>query len=99
MIPYQSGKGNVTNLAKKIRKVLEERETSWNADQKNLLSKIITENCDGVVFEIYLDHKFQLTQEGLNCESLAYEVVPLCNISSQDVSKFTYLTLDKYISD
>ena len=22
-----------------------------------------------------------------------------CNISSQDVSKFTYLTLDKYISD
>ena len=53
MIPYQSGKGNVTNLAKKIRKVLEERETSWNADQKNLLSKIITENCDGVVLKIY----------------------------------------------
>ena len=28
MTPYQSGKGNVTNLAKKIRKVLEEREGS-----------------------------------------------------------------------
>ena len=25
--------------------------------------------------QIYLDHKFQWPQEGLNCESLAYEVV------------------------
>ena len=33
-------------------------------------------NCDGVVLEIYLDHKFQWPQEGLNYESLAYEVVP-----------------------
>ena len=32
-------------------------------------------NCDGVVLEIYLDHKFQWPQEGLNCESLACEVV------------------------
>ena len=32
-------------------------------------------NCDGVVLEIYLDHKFQWLQEGLNFESLAYEVV------------------------
>ena len=32
-------------------------------------------NCDGFVLEIYLDHKFQWPQEGLNCESLAYEVV------------------------
>ena len=34
-------------------------------------------NCDGVVLEIYFDHKFQWTQEDLNCESLAhaYEVV------------------------
>ena len=32
-------------------------------------------NCDGVVFKIYLDHKFQCPQEGLNCKSLAYEVV------------------------
>ena len=32
-------------------------------------------NCDGVVLEIYLDHKFQWPQEGLNCEFLAYEVV------------------------
>ena len=31
--------------------------------------------CDGVVLEIYLDHKFQWPQEGLNCESLAYQVV------------------------
>ena len=31
--------------------------------------------CDGIVLEIYLDHKLQLPQEGLNCESLAYEVV------------------------
>ena len=27
-----------------------------------------------------------------------YILYPPCNISSQDVSKFTYLTLDKYIS-
>ena len=32
-------------------------------------------NCDGVVLEIYLDHNFQWPQEGLNCKSLAYEVV------------------------
>ena len=30
-------------------------------------------HCDGVVLEIYLDHKFQWPQEGLNCEFLAYE--------------------------
>ena len=27
--------------------------------------------CDGIVLEIYLDHKFQWPQEGLNCESFA----------------------------
>ena len=32
-------------------------------------------NCDGVMLEICLDHKFQWAQEGLNCESLEYEVV------------------------
>ena len=32
-------------------------------------------NCDGAVPEIYLDHKFQWPQEGLNSKSLAYEVV------------------------
>ena len=32
-------------------------------------------NCDGVVLEIDLDHKFQWPQENLNCESRAYEVV------------------------
>ena len=34
MTLYQSGKGKVTQLAEKIRKVLEERENSWNVDQK-----------------------------------------------------------------
>ena len=33
-------------------------------------------NFDDVVVEIYLDHKFQWPQEGLNCESLAYDVLP-----------------------
>ena len=32
-------------------------------------------NYDGAVLEIYLDHKFQWPHEGLNCESLGYEVV------------------------
>ena len=32
-------------------------------------------NCDGVMLEIYYDHKFHWPQEGLNYESLAYEVV------------------------
>ena len=35
----------------------------------------ITLNYDGVVLEICLDHKSQCTQEGLNCESLAYKVL------------------------
>ena len=43
MILYQSGKKDVTILAKKIRKVLEECEISCNTDQKNLLSKRIKE--------------------------------------------------------
>ena len=38
---YQSRKGNVPNLAKKNRKALEECESNWNADQKNLLLKRI----------------------------------------------------------
>ena len=32
-------------------------------------------DCDGVVLEIYLDHKFQWQQEGLNCETIACEIV------------------------
>ena len=31
--------------------------------------------CDGVMLEIYLDHKFQWPRESLNYESLACEVV------------------------
>ena len=42
----------------------------WNISTLSQVS-----NCDGVVLEIYLDHKFQWTQEDLNCESLAYKVV------------------------
>ena len=30
---------------------------------------------DGAVLEIYLDHKVKWPREGLNCKSLAYEVV------------------------
>ena len=30
---------------------------------------------NGIVLEIYLDHKCQWPQEGLNCKSLAYTVV------------------------
>ena len=39
-----------------------------------MLAKYV-DDCDGVVLVIYLDHKFQWPQEGLDCESLAYEVV------------------------
>ena len=31
-------------------------------------------NCDGAVLEIYLDHKSQQLQEGLDCKSLVQEV-------------------------
>ena len=36
---------------------------------------LYTIKCNGAVFEIYMDQKFQRLQEGLNCESLAYEAV------------------------
>ena len=36
-------------------------------------SKLYLSN--GVVFETYLDSRFQRPQEGLNCESLAYKVI------------------------
>ena len=39
----------------------------------SILSQV--SDCDGVVLEIYLDNKFQWPKEGLNCKSLAYEVV------------------------
>ena len=42
----------------------------WDASSLSQVS-----NCDGVVQKVYLDHKFQWRQEGLNCESLAYKVV------------------------
>ena len=45
-------------------------EICWDTSTSSQVS-----NCDGVVLETYLDHKFQQLQEGLNCESLAYEVV------------------------
>ena len=32
-------------------------------------------NCDGAVFDIYLDQKFQLPHRCYNCESLAFKVV------------------------
>ena len=38
--------------------------------------KDTTYNCGGAVLEIYLSHKFQWPLGSLNCESLAYEVVP-----------------------
>ena len=34
-----------------------------------------TRNCDGVMLESNLNHKFQWPQKGLNCEFLVYEVV------------------------
>ena len=42
----------------------------WDTSISNQVS-----NCDGIDLEIYLDHKFPWAQEGLNCESLGYEVV------------------------
>ena len=33
-------------------------------------------NCNGVAHEIYLHHKLQWPQDGLNWESLAYEIRP-----------------------
>ena len=33
------------------------------------------------MLKIYLDHKFQWLQEGLNCEYLAYDVVNLIQIN------------------
>ena len=41
---------------------------NWAPNQKKFLE------CDGAVLKIYLDKKFQWSQEGLNCKSLAYEV-------------------------
>ena len=39
------------------------------------LCKLHNNYCNSVVLKIYLDHKFQWPQEGLNYKSLAYEVV------------------------
>ena len=41
----------------------------------NILTSSQVSNSSGVVLEIYLDHKYQWPQEGLNCESVAYEEV------------------------
>ena len=37
--------------------------------------KLKVSYCDGVLSQIYLDHKFQWPHEGLNSASLVYEVV------------------------
>ena len=45
--------------------------------KKNISNYVYSYNtihCNGVVLEIYLDHKFQWPQEGLNYEYFAYEV-------------------------
>ena len=54
-----------------LRRTLEKKEgLSWDISTSSQVS-----NCDGVLLENYFDHKFQWPQEGLNCESLAYELV------------------------
>ena len=45
-------------------------QKTMNQDIKSGILKF-----DGVVLEIYLDHRFQWPQECLKCESLTYEVV------------------------
>ena len=50
-------------------------------------------DCDGVVLETYLDHKFQWPQEGLNCESLAYECKILMKLYSISLFNSTMLTV------
>ena len=46
MTLYQSGKGAISNIAIKIRKVLEDREEKWNDSQKKLLSIRIKEKLE-----------------------------------------------------
>ena len=41
----------------------------------NTSTSIQVSNYDGVVLEIYLDHKFQWPQEGWTANHLTYEVV------------------------
>ena len=54
-----------------LQRTLEKKEgLSWDTSISSQVS-----NCDGVLLENYFYHKFQWSQEGLNCESLAYEVV------------------------
>ena len=45
-------------------------EVYWDTSTSSQVS-----NYDGVLLEIYLDHKFQWPQGGLNCKSLIYKMV------------------------
>ena len=53
----------------------------WSVHLKNIANNsafyllFFIEILDGFVLKIYLNHKFQWPQEGLNFENLAYEVV------------------------
>ena len=48
----------------------EAKNINWDTSTSSQAS-----NFDGVMLEIYLDHKFMWPQEGLNFESLTYKVV------------------------
>ena len=61
---------NHIKMQKSVIFVKKNLEINWDTSASSQVS-----NCDGVVLEVCLDHKFQWPQEGLNCESLAYEVV------------------------
>ena len=54
----------------KIRRILLQRKKLYSYCWDTSTSSQVS-NCDDVVREIYLDHKFQWSHEGLNCKALA----------------------------
>ena len=45
-------------------------------------------NCDGVVLEIYVAHRFQWPQEGLNCESAKLLLGPLGHKATRPLGNY-----------
>ena len=87
-----------TILSNSIKTTLVSKTLKENVSVRNFSFQPVSIKMSGKLFEYWKNNK-AVGGGVIPVHILKENEFAQCNISSQDVSKFTYLTLDKYISD